>query len=292
MSAFTSSTTKSVSTAPTSTLSESNHEDPMISFTSTQNLFEAIDCIAGDAFLVTGVSITSFAEIEEQRVARRRKIRWRRYDAKTQLLLITVPTGVHEILHTQLYGEFIEQLPASGVPRRAWLHKAATYFHSNHPGGGGGGEADSSGGPKTHRLRSRDWPTLVIEAGVSESLNQLHAGMRWWFAASNHDVKIVVLTKFNQQQSKIIIEKWEEVQAARPGATTRRAATLQPVLLQTIEITRDLTTNPVSYNVTSGALVLEFSLLFLRNPGPLERDVVIGTQFLQEYAELVWLQNA
>ncbi|KAI1374439.1 hypothetical protein F4677DRAFT_461477 [Hypoxylon crocopeplum] len=291
MSTFTSSTAQSVSTAPSTALTNPNHEDPIISFTNMQNLFEAIDCVSGDILIVINVSTKSFDEIEEQRIIRRRKIRWCRYEAGAQILLITIPTSIHEILHTQLYEEYIGQLPASGVPRRAWLSKAATYFHSNHPGGGGG-ECDSTGGPKSQRLRSRDWPTLIIKAGVSESLNQLHADMKWWFAASNHDVKIVILTKFNQQQSKIILGKWEEQAETRLGATTtRRAATLQPVLLQTIEITRNTTTNPVSYNVTSGAMVLEFSLLFLRNPGPLEGDVVISVQFLQEYAELVWSQD-
>ncbi|XXH00950.1 Ceramide glucosyltransferase [Hypoxylon texense] len=150
--------------------------------------------------------------------------------------------------------------------------------------GGGGVEADSSSGPETQ----------LIRAGVSESLTQLRADMRWWFAVSNHDVKIVILTKFDQQQSKVIIEKWEaqELAAARLGAiTTRRAATLQPILLQTIEITRNTTTDPVSYDATGGALELEFSPLFLRNPGPLEGDVVVSVQALQEYARRVWSQG-
>lgn len=206
--------------------------------------------------------------------------------------MITIPTDIHEILHTRLYEEYLGQLPASGVPRQAWLSKAATYFHSNYPRGGGGGEGDSSGGPISQRVRSQDWPTLVIVAGVSQSLSQLRADMRWWFAASNHDVKIVLLTKFNRQQSKIVIEKWGEQATTRTGAvTTRRAATLEPILLQTIEITRNTTTNPVSYNVTGGGLVLEFDFLFLRSPGPLEGDVVIGVQFLQAYAEVIRLQD-
>ncbi|KAI1405897.1 hypothetical protein F4819DRAFT_493865 [Hypoxylon fuscum] len=266
------------STIPTSALSDPNHEDPVINFTNTQDLFEAIDCVSGDILIVTNVSPSSFVEIEEQRTIRRRKFRWCRYQAEARILVITIPTSVHEVLHTQLYGEYIEQLPASGVPRNAWFHKAATCFRSNHRGGSDGGEGDSSGAPKSQRLGPRDWPTLVIKAGASESLNQLRADMRWWFAASNHDVKIVILAKFDQRQSRIILEKWEEQGATRHGATTARlAATLQPVLQQTITIIRDATTTPVS-------------LLFLRDPGPLEKDVVISVQFLQQYAELVWSQ--
>lgn len=192
--------------------------------------------------------------------------------------MIAIPSGVYEFLHRQLYKEFEKQLRVNGVPEDAWLEKAATYFRSNHPGsgGGGGGEGDSTGAPKSRRLGYDGWPTLVILAGASESLNQLRADMRWWFVASTHDVKIAILARFDQRQFRIILEKWEE-----------QAATLRPVLQQVITITRDATT-PVSYNVSSSALVLEFRLLFLRNPSPLEKDVVISVQSLQEYAELVW----
>ncbi|KAK0726952.1 hypothetical protein B0T26DRAFT_692376, partial [Lasiosphaeria miniovina] len=105
------------------------------------------------------------------------------------------------------------------------------------------------------------WPILVIEAGFSQSLGELYITMRRWFSMSNHEVKIVLLAKFNT-----------------------------PMLRQIITITRNTTTNPTSYNVTSGALVLSFRLLFLRDPGPGEGDFVFSVQELEEYAEDVWAQ--
>ena len=53
-------------------------------------------------------------------------------------------------------------------------------------------------------------------------------------------------------------------------------------------ITRNTTTDPISYNATNGALVLSFKLL--RDPGPEEGDIVFSGSELEEYAELVWLQ--
>ncbi|KAL6881635.1 hypothetical protein HDV57DRAFT_496906 [Trichoderma longibrachiatum] len=114
--------------------------------------------------------------------------------------------------------------------------------------------------------------------------------MRWWFSVSDHQVKIVLLAKFDHRLQQILIERWEEEAATRPGATTtRRAATFgasQPVLQQSITITRDPTG---SYQVVRGDLVLSFRLLFLRDPGPQEGDVIIPTRDLQRYAGLVWL---
>ena len=109
--------------------------------------------------------------------------------------------------------------------------------------------------------------------------------MRWWFCASNHEVKIVVLAKLDRGNGCILLEKWEEEEEGLQG---RQA---EPVCRQHIAITRDENTNPVSYNVTSGgALVLGFRLLFLRDPSPLEGDIVIDVQDLREYAEQVWSQ--
>ncbi len=71
-----------------------------------------------------------------------------------------------------------------------------------------GKEGDSTGGPKPERAKKGAWPTLVIEAGYSESLDQLHCDKNWWFRESQHQVKIVVLAKFDHPIS--LLEKWEE----------------------------------------------------------------------------------
>jgi hypothetical protein len=120
--------------------------------------------------------------------------------------------------------------------------------------------------------------------------------MRWWFQTSNHEVKIVILVKLDRRQHHILLEKWEEEVSRPQGAITRRRATtilqqnggFEQVKRQSITISRDEAVNTVSYNVTRGALVLGFQLLFLRDPGPQEGDIVISIQDLQLYAERVW----
>ncbi|KAK0651301.1 hypothetical protein B0T16DRAFT_403580 [Cercophora newfieldiana] len=76
----------------------------------------------------------------------------------------------------------------------------------------------------------------------------------------------------------------------RAAAISQQNGVLNPVKRQSITITRDETTNPVSFNVTRGPLVLGFRLLFLRPPGPQERDFVLSIQDLQLYAENVWAE--
>lgn len=227
-----------------------------------------------------------FEELSRQE---RRGFRLRRYHADTELLIITIPTPVHEALHLSLARKFEQRLPPTAF--EIWISIGSTTFRSQGHPGGDGGEGDSSGGPIPARHYDGAWPTLVIEAGVSEPLNELHMDMRWWFAASAHQVKIVLLTKFDRSNRCIIIERWEEdVAQPRLGATMTRmtaaAGAFQPVLRQRITITRDVATD--SFNVDRSALVLSFQLLFLRGPGPTEGNIVISVADLQAYARHVW----
>ncbi|KAK3383021.1 hypothetical protein B0T24DRAFT_653832 [Lasiosphaeria ovina] len=279
----------SASTILTSVKSTKDSDPPTIRFTNTQDLFDIINSTTGDFLTVINVSPNQFTEIERERDTggktgqkkQYRKFRFRRYNTNSRILIITIPTRLHEILHLGLYS-----------PYRRTRFRA----EKDHPGGDGA-EGDSTGGPWPERGGAGNWPTLVIESGYSETLPELQKDMRWWFQASNYQVKIVILAKFDDQQHHILLEKWEEEISSPQGAITRsRAAAisqngiLNPVKRQSITITRDETTNPVSYNVTRGALVLGFRLLFLRDPGPQEGDFVLSIQSLQLYAEKVWAQ--
>ncbi|KAK3359199.1 hypothetical protein B0T25DRAFT_588166 [Lasiosphaeria hispida] len=262
---------------------------PTVRFTNTQDLFNAIDSTTGDFLTVTNTGQKTGQK------KRHRKFRFRRYNANSQILIITIPTAVHEALHLGLYRRYCNQLVRNGT-EESWKDIGTeTFRQQGHPGGNGG-EGDSTGGPWPEREGAGNWPTLVIESGHSETLPELHKDMQWWFQASNHEVKIVILAKFDDQQHHILLEKWEEEISSPQGAITRSraAAILQqngvfnPVKRQSTTITRDETTNPVSYNVTRGALVLGFRLLFLRDPGPQEGDIVLSIQDLQLYARKVW----
>lgn len=233
----------------------------------------------------------AFAEFEQERDARRRKVRIRRYLAAAEILILTIPTAIHEGLHRLLDHRIAFQIYRMGLESTLQPMGSVTLRAMGHPNGDGG-EGDSTSGPFPERAGATAWPTLVIEAGHSETLGELRKDMRWWFAASGHQVKIVLLAKFHAEQKDIILETWTEEEAqSRQGATrTRRAASLTPVCRQTIAITKDAT-NPALYNVARGALRLDFRLLFGRDPQAGEGDVIIGVTELQTYAANVWARS-
>ncbi|KAK3371312.1 hypothetical protein B0T24DRAFT_650314 [Lasiosphaeria ovina] len=261
-------------------------DPPTVRFTNTQDLFNTINSTTGDFLAVTNVSPNQFTEIEREQETRRPKFRFRRYDSNSQILIITILTDIHEALHLGLYMGYRDQLVLNST-KQSWKDIGSALFRAvqGHPGGGGS-QGDSAGGPRPER------------SGYSETLPELHKDMEWWFQASNHQVKIVILAKFDDQQHHILLEKWEEeisspqgrITRSRAAAVSQQNGVLNPVKRQSITITRDETTNPVSYNVTRGALVLGFRLLFLRDPGPQEGDFVLSIQDLQLYAENVWAE--
>ncbi|KAK3306625.1 uncharacterized protein B0T15DRAFT_566349 [Chaetomium strumarium] len=238
-------------------------------FTNVRDLFNAIDYTARDSLTVRSIVSPCHFYIIRTRERQRRKFRFRYYDSDSRILIITIPTDSHEQLNKELYNDATRSVQQGYSGRRSK-------------------EGDSAGGPKPERATKGAWPTLVIEAGVSETLTQLRLDMRRWFDMSNYEVKIVLLAKFDG--TKILLEKWEEEMRVRPGATTTRRSLQhqESVLRQSITITQDTTTDPTSYHVTSGALVPSFRFLFLREPGPGKGDFVIGVQELEEYAENIW----
>lgn len=168
----------------------------------------------------------------------------------------------------------------------SWVGYRPTTFTDQNSGSSG--EADASGGPFVAGVGElQDWPTLVIEAGYSQTLNRrLRDQMAWWFRASAHQVKIVLLIKMDPASpGEILIEKWQEIQQDRAGATTTRASgALRPNLMQVINIRRiddAAPTVPQSYAVTRDALRMDFAHLFLRQPEKGEGDIIIGIQQLQ-----------
>ncbi|KAI5863285.1 hypothetical protein GGS23DRAFT_605297 [Durotheca rogersii] len=223
--------------------------------TTVKRLFDEIDRAIGDVLIVYGVSVQQFAEIDNEREQHGRRFRLRRFEASGEILIITIPTRLQEALHLGIWRKTDREILQMGL-ENSWISTgSATNRALSHPNGDSG-EGDSTGGPSPQQGSRRD--------------------MRWWFRTSNHQVKIILLAGFDRGSRNIILEKRVETPAR-----------LKPTCSQVITITQDPDIseadrfNPSSYSATNGASRLEFGLLFLRQPGQGESDVVINIQDLR-----------
>jgi hypothetical protein len=181
---------------------------PTYQFTGIPNLRKRVQSLAKELaagrtteqYLVfRGVTKDNFAQIDHQRasIGKGRKT----YYTDTDLLIIKVPTMVHEWAHISLSDEINHKLEKMGLARRSLCGCGTTIYD----GFSSFKEGDSYK-PKC-RTREDDWPVLVVEAGVSETLARLRVDADWWLINSNGEVKIVIIIWIVRAAKSLIIEK-------------------------------------------------------------------------------------
>ena len=133
-----------------------------------------------------------------------------------------------------------------------------------------GKEPDCAFRPLSFRPYETDWPTLVVECGVSQSLRDLRRDSSWWFTNSAAEVKNVLLFSVSEMKRKIPIEQWEMRE--------------EPRCIRAIDI--------VETDAAGASLQLSFENLFLRKPNKGEADIVFSTEDLERLAAHVWRSSS
>ncbi|KAE8407527.1 hypothetical protein BDV37DRAFT_240439 [Aspergillus pseudonomiae] len=208
-----------------------------------------------------------------------------------------VPGYSHECPTDDFRSVIQDQLAAMGVRRndRGW-GVSTTYRPT---GSNKGKEADQIFFPFTRRPSGGivDWPTLVVETGVSESYNKLKEDARWWFENSDGRVRIVILIIVKKNYMRF--EKWQLVPANAPTPLTRGylnqlrqqvpnipPLTTQPAVNQRPYAAQEVMVTPNS--VTGAPMTIPFEALYDRGRGPAETDVVIPANDFRDIAGTVF----
>jgi hypothetical protein len=221
------------------------------------------------------VTVDDLAKIDRARGSIGKHIRLAHY-ADIGLLIVKIPTAQHESAHGNLGNRLISKAVRMGIPDAELHYVGATRFHARKSSK----EGDSSYRPYSLRPNSTDWPTIVIESGVSESLRHLKDDADWWLTKSGGAVNIVIIISVNRAQSTLQIEKWEL------GPRTGRRLTLrstQRIPTKMHEITIDSTNT-----VTGAPLILDFDEIFLRPAVPAESDITFTAQDFSAWAARIW----
>ena len=212
--------------------------------------------------------------------------------------IIARPSGLHESFCSAFNGEILYQARNIGL-----LEELRSKGSIRLTGGGTLGQREPDGCFQPTSARATiEWPTVILEVGWTQSMASLRQAMQWWFQASSHAVKIVILVKIQATSTNsIIIEKWIEQPPPPPAHMTRAAShavtnQLVPTRAQEVLISSSINFTPThlpqanDFQVTSDPLVIEFGLLFLRAPAVTTNagDLILTGQRLRQMAVQVF----
>ncbi|PKX93569.1 uncharacterized protein P174DRAFT_405610 [Aspergillus novofumigatus IBT 16806] len=155
-------------------------------------------------------------------------------------------------------------------------------------------EADESLTPSRNPSEDDDWPSLVIETGLSESEAQLRTDAHWWFSNSGYQVNTVILVHIKRSPERRVTLKVYKLRPITPRTTRGLQAevdssllsnrttpqTDSPTVLQPHLADEEITVTSMS--VENAPLVLEFESVMRRPPTPntMERDITFTAEDL------------
>jgi len=232
------------------------------------------------------VTMDDLEKIDRERHTIGKHTRMTHYTDTDMLVVKLMPSTKHEAAHLSFAEEWTDRVKAMGLTRRDYLPLGAGRFCGRRSSK----EGDSAYKPST-RKNANDWPTFVIESGLSESLRCLRSDAEWWLKNSQGEMKIVIVIAICLARTTIQIEKWELAPVAerRPSARAfpnnpdipPQDRPQIPTKIQAITINPNSITGPTP-------LVLEFQKCFLRPAVPPEGDFIFTAQGLSDWAAYYW----
>jgi hypothetical protein len=278
------------------------YEDvPIYSFPGIQGLRKLVrsrtdELQAGDTteeyLIFQDVTKDCLAEIDRQRASIGKHIRMTHY-TDTGLLIIKIPLKLHETAHGSLGERINFKVVGMGLPIGSLVYLGAGTCKSPYSSK----EGDTSYKPQC-RTGTDDWPTIVIEAGLSESLRQLRADARWWLTKCGGEVKIIILIGIIRERKSLQIEQWCMAPSPTPRPTTRTHPNpllpLQvPTPIQELTVIHDPPIPPLpgsipTYTVAGAPLTFDFAKILLRAPVPPEGNIIFTAADLQAWAQWFW----
>ncbi|PWW77935.1 hypothetical protein C7212DRAFT_276728 [Tuber magnatum] len=232
---------------------------------------------AGQYAVFSPVTQAELAKLKCSRDDSHKSLRFLYLNGAETLIVKIMPGPTHETATRELADKVKEKIGVMGLRRAVRDMGGTTYLGAESQK-----EADSAIRPTAFRPLETNWPTVVFECGVSESLPRLITDSNWWLANSAHDVKIVLLISVNKPQRKIHLEQWEDLTVPNPHITRNNPNPPRTWPTKVNEINIDGGT------ITGTPLRLPFAKIFLRPAGPGEGDIVLSAQDLLDYSEDVW----
>jgi hypothetical protein len=196
------------------------------------------------------------------------------FNPKTNILVVKMRSPAHE----QAAEAFTEMLILALKQRD--LHNMIFSWRSTTLTAEDGSvkEADGGWGPRRPPRRAPKRPSVVLEVASSDTPGKLRRDAQYWVDPEKGQANMAIGVKVHGKKPQISIEQWEwSSELSRPIQTS------------CLTITRSDGKILFDPDQPTAQLLIPFHLLFRRpaeNNG--ERDIVLATQELVEFATLVW----
>jgi hypothetical protein len=138
-------------------------------------------------------------------------------------------------------------------------------------------EGDQGFKPRS-RMSSSDWPSLMIEVGVSESINILRYDACWWLLNSGGHTNIVVIISIRRSDRSIVIGRWERMPLTHPTRPTSNVTV--PTKVQRVLIDQNS-------NVTCAPLIIPIAKLLDTVP-PGANNLTFNSTAMGTFANDFW----
>ena len=207
------------------------------------------------------------------------------------LIVKIMPGEAHELAIWEFGKVFDRKLVSVGMGNALKSIGSTTYYGIE---GQSQKEADASFKPRGARNWKSDWPTMILECGVTQSPQCLKAVAHWWADNSVGEVNIVLTFIVSETARTIRIMYWEtntipnpHVSQERPNPTIVRVAIENTIHIDANSIT---TIREKGEVVPGGTLSLDFKKLFLRDPvqGAGEANIDLNEEDLRTFYERTW----
>ena len=198
------------------------------------------------------------------------------YDAAEEVLIIKLMPGAHHELANLMFARMFDHRLVSLGIADTLLPFGSTRYQAPS---GRSKEADSAFKPST-RLPT-DWPSLIIEVGVSESLPQLRTDTHYWLTQSGGQTKIVIIIAIKKATRVMTIERWEDRGSTQPTRQVRPP--YNPIKMQALRLQAN------GQLSGGGSLLIPASKVFdTLPPGLGPNDFTFTGQDLAQYVQRYW----
>ena len=233
------------------------------------------DSVGDHTVLITGFPIESFIidddDDEDSPIPRSRKAL---YLEDSKILILTMPGLPHEVAGRLFSGQLRDKLKDMNCLEDTIPTGGVTVSMENVKK-----EPDESWGP-----RSAGYPTIALEAAVSESTRALHRDAKIWLEYPESHVTQVITIKIHRTRPEIVFSVWKTIEEQR---ATRAQYPRRTIMDHEVHVILEH-----GRPIAGGRVCLSFEGFFERRPRPgtAEHDIVFSARELGGIARVLWEQ--